>query len=122
MPLHGDRANSSQPITEKHESHVTAYQGRLRAGASLDAQRGRPDAVRSHARPSLHNSQPWEFGVSDRYVEIYLVPSRRLPDSDASGRSQLVSCGAALFNLRVAAAHLGMHPRVDLLPDEADPR
>lgn len=71
--------------------------------------------------PSLHNSQPWEFGVGDRHIEIYLVPSRRLPQADPSGRSQRVSCGAALFNLRVAAAHLGMHLRVELLPDEADP-
>jgi len=71
--------------------------------------------------PSLHNSQPWEFGVGNRHVEVYLVPSRRLPHSDASGRFQLVSCGAALFNLRVAAAHLGMHPSVELLPGEADP-
>ena len=71
--------------------------------------------------PSLHNSQPWEFGVGRRHVEIYLVPSRRLPHADPSGRSQLVSCGAALFNLRVAVAHLGMHPRIELLPEKADP-
>lgn len=70
--------------------------------------------------PSLHNSQPWAFGVGDRHIEMYLVPSRQLRRSDASGRSQIVSCGAALFNLRVAAAHLGMHPRVEVLPDEAD--
>jgi hypothetical protein len=70
--------------------------------------------------PSLHNSQPWAFAVGRRHVEIYLVPSRRLSHSDPTGRSQFVSCGAGLFNLRVAAAHLGMHPAVELLPDRAD--
>ena len=71
--------------------------------------------------PSLHNTQPWAFGFGDRHVELYADSSRHLQHADSTGRSLLVSCGAALFNLRVAAAHLGMHPRVRVLPDEADP-
>jgi hypothetical protein len=70
------------------------------------------------AAPSIHNSQPWRFLVGPRRIELYADPRRQLPIADASGRSLLISCGAALFNLRVAAAHLGFHPRVRLLPSE----
>jgi hypothetical protein len=71
--------------------------------------------------PSLHNSQPWSFEIDDGQVTVYADPSRQLTRSDPAGRSLLISCGAALFNLRVAAEHLGYHPRVRLLPDAADP-
>jgi nitroreductase len=71
--------------------------------------------------PSLHNTQPWAFAVGSRHVELYADASRQLPRSDPSGRALLISCGAALFNLRVAAGHLGLHPRVRLLPDDDDP-
>lgn len=73
------------------------------------------------AAPSVHNSQPWQFAVSPRRVELYADAARQLRFADASGRSLLISCGAALFNLRVAADHLGFHPRVRLMPSSADP-
>lgn len=71
--------------------------------------------------PSVHNSQPWAFAVGDSHVEVYADFSRRLRRSDEPGRALLMSCGAALFNLRVAAEHLGFHPRVRVLPDPDDP-
>jgi hypothetical protein len=70
--------------------------------------------------PSFHNSQPWSFDLHDDRLRIYADPSRQLTRADPSGRSLLISCGAALFNLRVAAEHLGFHPRVRLLPDADD--
>lgn len=69
------------------------------------------------AAPSLHNSQPWSFDVDGDHVRLYADPTRHLRRTDPSGRSLLISCGAALFNLRVAAEHLGIHPRVQVLPD-----
>jgi hypothetical protein len=71
--------------------------------------------------PSLHNSQPWSFEIDHGEIAVYADPSRHLTRSDPAGRSLLISCGAAVFNLRVAAEHLGFHPRVRLLPDAADP-
>jgi hypothetical protein len=71
--------------------------------------------------PSLHNSQPWQFAVGSRHVEVYADASQQLRSSDPSGRSLLISCGAAVFNLRVAFAHLDLLPRPRLLPDPADP-
>jgi nitroreductase len=71
--------------------------------------------------PSLHNSQPWAFVVGPRQIEVYADAARQLHNADPTGRALLVSCGAAVFNLRVAAEHLGFHPRVRLTPDPADP-
>lgn len=71
--------------------------------------------------PSLHNSQPWAFTVGPRRVELFADTTRHLRHSDSTGRALLVSCGAALFNLRVAAETLGFHPRVRILPDPGQP-
>ena len=73
------------------------------------------------AAPSVHNSQPWIFTVGERSIDLHADPARHLAVSDGSGRSLLISCGAALFNLRVAADHLGFHPRVRILPTKDDP-
>jgi Nitroreductase family len=73
------------------------------------------------AAPSLHNTQPWSFDIDAGQVRLSADPSRQLTRADPTGRSLLISCGAALFNLRVAAEHLGFHPRVRLLPSADDP-
>jgi len=66
------------------------------------------------AAPSLHNSQPWRFReLSDR-IELHFEPKRALPVADPNGREQVISCGAALFNLRLAMARLGYGPTVEL--------
>ena len=72
------------------------------------------------AAPSVHNSQPWAFTVSPGRIDLFADVSRQLVVSDAVGRSLLVSCGAALFNLRVACDHLGIRPRVRVLPAAED--
>ncbi|GGS26266.1 nitroreductase [Streptomyces aureoverticillatus] len=67
--------------------------------------------------PSLHNSQPWLFAYSDSRVLLYADDTRRLPLADPRGRQQVISCGAALFNLRLAMRHLGFRPTVRFFPD-----
>ncbi|GJF30466.1 hypothetical protein KNE206_31660 [Kitasatospora sp. NE20-6] len=80
------------------------------------------------AAPSLHNSQPWRFrptagpdGVEPDGVEVYADRTRAVPLTDPVGRALHISVGAALLNLRAAAAHLGRTPVVQLLPDPARP-
>jgi len=68
--------------------------------------------------PSVHNTQPWRFRVSETAVELYCDPQRRL-QADPAGREMLISCGAALFGLRLAVRSLGYQPVVELLPDPA---
>ncbi|MGP3915954.1 Acg family FMN-binding oxidoreductase [Nonomuraea sp. 10N515B] len=68
--------------------------------------------------PSVHNTQPWRFEVrGDDVFELLSDWDRWLPVSDPRGRSLHVSCGAALFNLRIAARAAGRRPDVRLLPD-----
>lgn len=57
--------------------------------------------------PSSHNTQPWSFKVTDDGVEVYVDYARRLPIADPDHRELLMSVGAAITNLRVAAAHFG---------------
>jgi hypothetical protein len=71
--------------------------------------------------PSIHNSQPWGFRIDGRGVELWCDPRRKTRD-DAIGREMLISCGAALFGLRLAVRSLGHQPEVLLLPDPSQLR
>ncbi|MGW3498029.1 Acg family FMN-binding oxidoreductase [Streptomyces sp. NPDC001020] len=75
------------------------------------------------AAPSLLNAQPWKFRFlrDDGILQLYADPERTLPKSDPDGRGLHLGCGAALFNLRVAATAAGWQPATRLLPDMADP-
>jgi hypothetical protein len=66
--------------------------------------------------PSVHNTQPWRFKVGEDAIELYADPRRKLL-VDPAGREMLISCGAALFGLRLAVRSLGYQPVVELLPD-----
>jgi len=70
--------------------------------------------------PSILNTQPWLFRVTPYAIDLYPDSSRRLR-SDLSGREMLISCGAALFGLRLAIKALGHVPEVSLLPSPEQP-
>ena len=71
--------------------------------------------------PSVHNTQPWRFRVGEFAIELYADTRRKLR-ADPIGREMLISCGAALFGLRLAVRSLGYLPLVELLPDPAQLR
>jgi hypothetical protein len=81
--------------------------------------------VRVAARaPSLHNTQPWRFKVLEDAIELYADHSRQLR-TDPIARELLISCGAALYGLRLAVRSLGRTPEVELFPESpraAEPR
>ncbi|MFC5720836.1 Acg family FMN-binding oxidoreductase [Streptomyces gamaensis] len=89
----------------------------------IDAARVEKLLCAAVAAPSIHNSQPWRFRLDPRTpaVEVRAAPQRRLPLADPALRAVHLSVGAAVFNLRVAAGHLGWAPEVRLLPDAQDP-
>ncbi len=62
--------------------------------------------------PSGHNTQPWSFRIAGDGVEIYADFSRRLSVVDQANRELLMSLGAAITNLRVAAARFGFDSSV----------
>ncbi|MEU8194991.1 hypothetical protein AB0C10_14550 [Microbispora amethystogenes] len=74
--------------------------------------------------PSVLNTQPWRLrAVRGECAELLADPDRRLRVGDPRGRSLHVSCGAALFNLRLAVRTTGHRPLVRLLPNTAgEPR
>jgi nitroreductase len=68
--------------------------------------------------PSLHNTQPWRFTVCGDAIELQADASRQL-SVDPDGREVLISCGAALYGLRLAVRSLGYLPEVESLPGVA---
>lgn len=52
--------------------------------------------------PSTHDTQPWRFAIAGETVALYADGTRKLPTLDPGGRELLMSCGAALFHLRIA--------------------
>ncbi len=74
------------------------------------------------AAPSIHNTQPWRFVVAaDDALEVRADPGRALRVADPRGRAMYLSCGAALYNIRVAIRMTGFNPIIWLLPHPQDP-
>ncbi|GIF22556.1 nitroreductase [Actinoplanes tereljensis] len=63
--------------------------------------------------PSMHNAQPWLFGLRDGAIEIRVDPGR-------GGWAARMACGAAACNARLALAVAGQRALVALHPDPAD--
>ena len=67
--------------------------------------------------PSSHNTQPWRFEVSAGIINLFADRSRALAINDPYNRELAISCGCALMNLRVAAAHLEVDINIIPFPD-----
>ncbi|WP_367319987.1 nitroreductase [Streptomyces sp. HUAS ZL42] len=89
----------------------------------LDEQTVTTLVAEATAAPSMHNAQPWRFRYlsGERVLLLRADPRRAMPRSDPDDRALHIGCGAALFNLRVAAAHAGLAPQTTLLPEPDDP-
>ncbi|SFG73257.1 hypothetical protein SAMN02787118_12731 [Streptomyces mirabilis] len=98
----------------RREATVTAQ--------SLDVKTVSELVAEAAAAPSLHNAQPWTFRFlrDSAVLHLYADLQRTLPRTDPDKRGLHLGCGAALFNLRVAAAAAGLAPVVRLLPDPGD--
>ncbi len=70
------------------------------------------------AAPSVHNTQPWLFRIVNDEIHLLADTSRQLEAQDPDGRALLMSCGAALLNLRLAAEHFGRTSDVVVFPSE----
>ncbi|MFZ0045938.1 MAG: hypothetical protein WAL16_08900 [Streptosporangiaceae bacterium] len=71
--------------------------------------------------PSVHNTQPWRFAIHDSAIDLLADTSRLLPSIDPDGRELMISCGAALFGLRLGLRSRGRLPVAHLQPDPARP-
>jgi len=71
--------------------------------------------------PSSHNTQPWRFTVLDGELLLSADRSRHLPVIDAFDRELIISCGAALLNLRVVFGHFRIPVEITTFPQSSDP-
>lgn len=84
------------------------------------------DAVLAAAgqAPSPGDRRPWRFRTRHGALELLAAAHPGGPGELAGhtlDRQDVIACGAAVFNLRLAAGHLGLEMQVTLLPDPADP-
>jgi len=71
--------------------------------------------------PSVLNTQPWRFTLDGQQISLYADTDRQLRVADPDGREMVISCGAALFTVRLALRSLGYVPESRVLPDPGDP-
>lgn len=67
--------------------------------------------------PSVHNSQPWRWVVDGDQVALFADHSRQLICADPVSRDLVISCGAALHHLEVAASAAGWTARIRRMPN-----
>jgi nitroreductase len=77
--------------------------------------------------PSVLNTQPWRWKVAEdaesgTVFELSADSARVLRVTDPLGRFLVISCGAGLFNARLALRTMGYEPLVRLSPDPHEPR
>jgi hypothetical protein len=70
--------------------------------------------------PSSHNTQPWRFKIDSGVIYLYADRSRSLPVADPDGRELIISCGTALFNLRIALHHFGYAGKIQTFPESTN--
>lgn len=79
------------------------------------------DAVEHALRaPSVHNTQPWRWRITDTAVQLFADYDRHLAATDPDARDLVLSCGAALHHLLVALAARRLEVAVERLPDPED--
>lgn len=86
----------------------------------LDRETARTLMASTVLAPSSHNTQPWAFRPRNGGIDLLADRTRALPVNDPEDRELTISCGCALFNLRLAAAHEQVPLRITLLPDGVD--
>ncbi len=71
--------------------------------------------------PFGNNTQPWLFKVENEAIYLYADRSRALPVADPDGRELIISCGTALFNLRLVLHHFGYKGEIATFGDPNNP-
>jgi nitroreductase len=77
-------------------------------------------AMRALLAPSVHNTQPWRFVLTDDTLEVHADFGRQLHVLDPRARQLTISGGCALLNARVAIEALGFDATIDRFPRPGD--
>jgi len=90
------------------------------AGA-LNEQNASRFVVAGALAPALYDIRASRLRALPGLVEVHADPVRFRVAADPRARGLHLSCGAALFNLRLSSAQVGYEPVVRLLPDRGHP-
>ncbi|MEO0559771.1 MAG: nitroreductase family protein [Bacteroidota bacterium] len=76
--------------------------------------------------PSVMNTQPWRFHVTREApgharADLFVDRARQLVHIDPEAREAVISCGAALYTLRLTSQHYGFATVVTYASSEDDP-
>lgn len=72
--------------------------------------------------PPVRNKRPWRLICTPTALELRAeLPIAETSTNEPDHRELLLSCGAALLNVRATIRVLGVHPAVRLMPDEDQP-
>jgi nitroreductase len=71
--------------------------------------------------PSIHNTQPWRWRLTEHGLDLHTARDRLLDVTDPDARLATLSCGAALHHARVSLAAQGWSATITRMPDRADP-
>ena len=95
-------------------------------GQPMKTEAGAPDQAEMTAMvesavlaPSIHNSQPWKYVLTEGRIDVYADLSRKRPVTDPKLRALYISVGCAITNLEVSAARIGSSVVEQLFPDPA---
>ena len=66
--------------------------------------------------PSKYNSQPWLFEICGGSLDLICDRNTEFQVTDPACRESILSCGAALMNLRLAAEYFGYAAIVECFP------
>lgn len=112
-------------MAERYRPRITPWHIDDTEFYEIDSVRGQLEFLLRYAilAPSSHNRQPWSFRITADGIEVHADYARRLPVVDRDDRELLMSVGAAITNLRVAAAHFGYETSVlyEPRPEESLP-
>jgi nitroreductase len=120
-PLHVGRSVMSSKFTNSHDKRTASGGDNMAdpATAHDSMSTAQLSAIVELAcrAPSLHNSQPWWLIFEKGTLSLFADHSRIGTHTDSTGREVILSCGAALDHLRVAAAAAGWRVTVDRCPN-----
>ena len=68
-----------------------------------------------------NNNQLRSFTIVDDFIELRVENTSTSPVADVDRRELIISCGAALFNLRIAIRHFGYRDLVEVFPKPDNP-
>ncbi len=69
--------------------------------------------------PSGDNCEPWKFSVKGNNLLLFLDPNADQSFFNVNQIASLISCGAAIENIRIASNELGIQPEIDYISGNA---